>query len=299
MKEDYRHPDLENEKGDYSLELDIFLPKEKLAFEYQGEGHFEDIFAIGKNWRIKQRDSHKRISCEKLNITLVEVPYWWDFNLESLIGSIKKKRKDLLIHLESDSFISEIEPKKIQVENKLMKGEEWDGQKDLTNWILSEKFDGIRAYWDGKNLLSKQNKIIKCPDWFTEDLPKEKILDGEIWLRRNSFDELNSILKSNQNESYWLNVKLVVFDIVCEGIFTERMKKLENIQFPNHVIIPEREICQSNEHLIAKMKRIVLLGGEGLIANDPNSDYVPERTSSVIKVKVRFSSKFHRNFTDK
>src|SRR5215212_8733282 len=33
--------------------------------------------------------------------------------------------------------------------------ETWDGQLDPKGWWLSEKLDGVRAYWDGKQLLSR------------------------------------------------------------------------------------------------------------------------------------------------
>ena len=48
IKENYRHPQLRHESG-LSMELDIFLPKEQLAFEYQGEHHFHDIYHIGNS----------------------------------------------------------------------------------------------------------------------------------------------------------------------------------------------------------------------------------------------------------
>ena len=49
---------------------------------------------------------------------------------------------------------------------------------DVTQFLVSEKYDGVRAVWDGKNLVSRQGNIIHSPAWFTKDLPKTP-MDGE------------------------------------------------------------------------------------------------------------------------
>jgi len=50
--------------------------------------------------------------------------------------------------------------------------------QDTTNWVMSEKLDGIRAYWDGENLLSRNGKVIHAPQWFTQDYPDFKSLQN-------------------------------------------------------------------------------------------------------------------------
>ena len=32
----------------------------------------------------------------------------------------------------------------------------WENDVELTGWWMSEKLDGVRAYWDGKQFLSRQ-----------------------------------------------------------------------------------------------------------------------------------------------
>src|SRR5213078_1892631 len=63
----------------------------------------------------------------------------------------------------------------------LLLAESWDNTADLTDWWMSEKLDGVRAYWDGKQFLSRQGNIYHAPDWFIEGLPTVP-LDGELWL---------------------------------------------------------------------------------------------------------------------
>jgi hypothetical protein len=95
VHEDFLHPDLHFESG-LSIQLDIFLPDLLLAFEYQGEQHFMDIHKFGSANYYSKRDEQKRIACNQHGITLVEVPYWWNFQLESLKSTIHKVRPDLV-----------------------------------------------------------------------------------------------------------------------------------------------------------------------------------------------------------
>jgi hypothetical protein len=79
------------------LELDIYLPKERLALEYHGQQHYYDVYALGHRWHQKQRDEEKRLACKSLGITLLEIPYWWDFQKASLVATIHQQRSDLVL----------------------------------------------------------------------------------------------------------------------------------------------------------------------------------------------------------
>ena len=78
------------------MRLDIFLPKKLLAFEYQGEQHYYDIYSFGPQWTYSIRDEEKRIICKEKGITVIEIPYWWDYKLNSLLTAIHKYRPDLI-----------------------------------------------------------------------------------------------------------------------------------------------------------------------------------------------------------
>jgi hypothetical protein len=96
IEENYRHPKLRYDSG-LPMELDIFLPKEQLAFEYQGEHHFRDIYHLGTPWQLqRQRDEEKRKACIMNEIKLIEVPYWWDNQTSSLIATIQKETYNLI-----------------------------------------------------------------------------------------------------------------------------------------------------------------------------------------------------------
>jgi hypothetical protein len=60
------------------LELDIFLPSQRLAFEYQGQQHYHPVKAWGGQKALEElqaRDARKADICEQLGIELVTVDY--------------------------------------------------------------------------------------------------------------------------------------------------------------------------------------------------------------------------------
>jgi hypothetical protein len=126
---------LRNWASGYPLELDIFLPTENIAFEYHGEHHYWDVYHLGNYWQKIQRDKERREYCELNDITLFEIPYWWDKQVPSLLATIYKQRKDLIpdpglgksIPMDFEGIIS-------GKESELMHGQEWDGEQDLTGW---------------------------------------------------------------------------------------------------------------------------------------------------------------------
>jgi hypothetical protein len=60
------------------MEIDILIPQLNLAFEYHGEQHHLFHFLQGHPEEQQRRDAEKRIKCDEVGITLIEVPYWWD-----------------------------------------------------------------------------------------------------------------------------------------------------------------------------------------------------------------------------
>lgn len=62
-----------------------------------------------------------------------------------------------------------------------MLGNEWNLDNDPAGWWMSEKYDGIRAYWDGKDFWSRSGRTMPVvPDSFKKGLP-DVGLDGELW----------------------------------------------------------------------------------------------------------------------
>lgn len=65
----------------------------------------------------------------------------------------------------------------------MMHGGDWTDDIDPAGWIVSEKLNGCRAFWDGSQLWSRGGNVIPAPAWFTAGLPTSP-LDGEVWAGR-------------------------------------------------------------------------------------------------------------------
>jgi hypothetical protein len=87
----YRHPELIYSTG-YRMELDVFIPSLAIALEYQGQQHYTWHYLIGSPEEQIEKDQEKRIACQRVGISLIEVPYWWNFKAESLAPIIRNHR---------------------------------------------------------------------------------------------------------------------------------------------------------------------------------------------------------------
>lgn len=88
---------------------------------------------------------------------------------------------------------------------------------------MSEKLDGVRAYWDGKQFLSRQGNLYHAPEWFIEGLPTAP-LDGELWIDRRKFQRTVSIVRRQDKSDVWNEVRFLVFDApAAPGVFEDRI----------------------------------------------------------------------------
>ncbi|MCE9554681.1 MAG: DNA ligase [Planctomycetes bacterium] len=165
----------------------------------------------------------------------------------------------------------------------------WDNETDLTDWYLSEKLDGVRAYWDGQQFLSRQGNVFHAPDWFVEGLPSEP-LDVELWLDRKAFQRTVSIVRRQDKSDHWRQIKYVTFDMPSVAApFEERYEQLWDTLASNRcnfATVLDQYRCQGVEHLQQELSRINGLGGEGLMLRQPASRYEAGRSHSLLKVKT-------------
>ncbi len=164
----------------------------------------------------------------------------------------------------------------------------WNPSIDPTGWWMSEKYDGLRGYWDGRRLWSRKGKVIHAPDYFLAELPRDIALDGELWMGRRQFEETASTVLSDTPDDRWKSVHFMVFDAPqIKGSFEERMQFLRaTLSTRNRfakVVMEER--CQGMSQLLTERDRIVGLGGEGLMLRQPESGYEPGRSPTLLKVK--------------
>jgi DNA ligase-1 len=166
--------------------------------------------------------------------------------------------------------------------------ESWDTVQNLAGWWMSEKLDGVRAYWDGKQFISRRGNVFFAPEWFTEGLPAVP-LDGELWLRRKAFNEASGIAQSIDKGERWRQMRFLVFDAPAHGgPFETRLRFLADLlgeRGLSFASVLEQQPCRGTDHLLAELGRIESLGGEGLMLREPGSLYIAGRSATLLKVK--------------
>ena len=159
----------------------------------------------------------------------------------------------------------------------------------LDSYWVSEKYDGVRAYWDGQKLLSRQGNIIHAPGWFIEPLPVEQ-LDGELWIARGMFDPLSGIIRrQSPDDKDWQRVKYMLFDLPASSlIFDDRLQQLKAIVVKidrPHVRLVKQQRIAAQKLLMQKLDEVVAAGGEGLMLHLGSSTYKAFRSDDLLKVK--------------
>jgi DNA ligase 1 len=165
----------------------------------------------------------------------------------------------------------------------------WESHVDVTGWWLSEKLDGVRAYWDGTRFLSRLGNRFFPPPWFVEGLPNTP-LDGELWGGRKLFQRTVGIVKRQDQSPLWKDLLYVVFDAPAhEGVFEDRVSHCESVvgkdQHP-YARVHVQARCEGFDHLKEELARVEGLGGEGLMARMPRSRYEIGRSNTLLKIKT-------------
>ena len=159
--------------------------------------------------------------------------------------------------------------------------------QDVQGWVMSEKLDGVRGYWDGKTLFSRQGLPLPAPAYFTAQFPPFSI-DGELFSERNQFEEIASITKSFKGDN-WAKLTLYVFDVPnASGNLFERLKTLEDYlkehPTPYIKIIPQIPI-RDKTHLFEYLYEVEAKKGEGIVLRNPNAPYERKRSTQILKLK--------------
>lgn len=171
---------------------------------------------------------------------------------------------------------------------ELMLPKVYSSEVNVSGWLMSEKYDGVRGYWNGRELLSKSGKLFTPPSEFTENLPPFAI-EGELWGGRGDFEKTISIVNKQYPHSGWLELQFAIFDVPkSTKIFTERIEKARRWfrQHPSPYTFVISQIPVIDQaHLQGELQRIEGLGGEGLIVRKPDALYKAGRSIEILKVK--------------
>jgi len=160
---------------------------------------------------------------------------------------------------------------------------------DLSEYWVSEKLDGVRAYWDGEHLWSRGGHQYQSPEWFTKRFPDDP-LDGELWLGRGRFSELSGIVRTQVPvDQDWRRVSFHVFDLPMQNTpFSERYEELRAIVADSgspYLALVRQHPISSHRALMEQLDQTVAAGGEGLMLKRKESLYLGGRSDDLLKVK--------------
>ena len=166
------------------------------------------------------------------------------------------------------------------------------GGLHLPDWLVSEKYDGVRAWWDGQALYSRTGRRLPAPAWFTEGWPR-MALDGELWAGRGAFEQAQSAAARQQpDDAAWRGLRFMAFDAPRHGgpatPFAERLTALQaaigRAGRPTLQAVPQRRVATEAE-LLAWLREVTRGGGEGLMLHHANAPWQSGRSGQLLKLK--------------
>lgn len=192
-------------------------------------------------------------------------------------------------------------------------------------WWASEKWDGIRALWDGEKMISRGSGVGKpkvytyVPEWFKNTLPPGIPLDGEIWIGRGLFQKTSRLSTIKPGKSYtteqieniWAGdadppVVFKVFDVPNDPRpFERRMAFLQTVvkdrkvcwnklAYPGKKLFPiqftEQVKIKTMEQLVNLYTKMTSEGAEGIMLRASGSPYQTKRSKYMLKYKIKEDS---------
>lgn len=172
----------------------------------------------------------------------------------------------------------------------LMLGKHWQNTADPALYLISEKFDGVRAVWDGRVLRFRSGRLIAAPKWFTDALPATA-LDGELWMSRHSFDRTSAAVRRHTPvDAEWQQVKYMIFDLPgAEGTFVQRSAQIVELVAGKDVAWLQAVPQVRGVDPVALRRELVSRvgqGAEGLMLHRADALWIPGRSDDLRKLKL-------------
>ena len=160
---------------------------------------------------------------------------------------------------------------------------------NIQEYWISEKLDGVRAYWNGKNLISRQGNIFNAPLWFSNGFP-DTPLDGELWIAREQFSQVSGIVRQKKaSDKEWRKIAFMIFDLPGSAEnFSKRIQRMKNIVNNNaapYLKMIKQQKVQNNTELQLLLENVLSKGGEGLMLHRGGAHYQAKRSKDLMKLK--------------
>jgi DNA ligase-1 len=171
---------------------------------------------------------------------------------------------------------------------------------DVTDYLVSEKYDGVRAIWDGNVLRFRSGREVMAPRWFLDRLPAHP-LDGELWMGRERFEALSAaVRRSDPDDDEWRQIRYMVFELPGgEGTFAARAARIEAIVAETNwpALVAVRQYRVANRAELKRRLEDVVTGqdgqggrGEGLMLHRADALYVTGRSDVLLKLKPQLDT---------
>ncbi|WP_238944922.1 DNA ligase [Vandammella animalimorsus] len=192
------------------------------------------------------------------------------------------------------------DPKAVQPA-QMMLAQEYRGQA-VAGWLMSEKLDGVRAFWDGRQLIGRSGKAFTAPAWFTQGFPPFA-LDGELFAGRGRFELAAAAVHSSDPQA-WQPLHYAVFDVPnAAGGLLQRLQVLRDYLAqssatataaaatgaagagPGRIRIVEQRPVADAAAAQAFLREVEAGGGEGVMLRHPHAAYPRGRSELLLKMK--------------
>lgn len=168
-------------------------------------------------------------------------------------------------------------------ERAMQHGSDWSGEF-CEGWWITEKFHGVRAYWDGLTLWTRGGHQVSLPDSWKAALPQGLVRDGEIWAGYHATAFAEAVAAAKHGRFTPLMQFKVIDAPEASGHWEERMLAVQRRGPVVHAIngVP----LTSLQHLADAYRAVHDRGGEGLVLRHPTLAYHSGRTRGLLKFKA-------------
>jgi DNA ligase-1 len=171
----------------------------------------------------------------------------------------------------------------------MLLAEVYGADVEVSQYWVSEKFDGVRAQWDGRTLRFRGGGRVPAPAWFTAGFPAQP-LDGELWIGRDRFDELSgTVRKIEPVDTEWRQVRYLVFELPgAAGDFSARVRQMQTLV--DQAGVPwlqavEQTRVADHDALMQRLDAVIRTRGEGLMLHRADAPYLSGRSDALLKLK--------------
>jgi len=168
---------------------------------------------------------------------------------------------------------------------------------------VQRKFDGTRCVgMPTKGLFSRNRKTYPHLDHIVEELnklPKDCILDGELYSDTLNFQEIVGLvkretLKKGDHEKQ-LQIKYHIYDIINNKPYEERLQLLQTLFQKNkfqYLVLVKTDGCESEEKMKELHAKYVEEGYEGIMLRNKNGLYKNVRSADLQKYKEFYDNEY-------